>query len=241
MPEFHRLRHQPGGGQTGRIRKCAAAPAAVAAAFDEIRDAARGRILDSYALDGGPGDAAHLLWDRERIIEVWSRGRQRGKVVRAPSGRDEAQVARHASYRPALIRDVKFFRNSRINTAADTSWPDLFTGRALRNIEILLAAIRAIEDAPVRDALLLALTSASGRMSRMVFAIAHRGKTVGRAPGRTEVGSWAIGCWRPKLHFEINVRDCFERRARRVVRACAEADAGAGLRERPVSGSGDGV
>ena len=205
-----------------------AAPA-VAAAFGEIRAAGRERILDSYALEGGRGHASHLLWDREKIIEVWSRDRLRSKVVRAPTEHDEAQAACHARYRPMLIRDVKFFRNSRINTAEDMSLPDLFTGRALRNIEILLAAIRAIEDVQIRDALLLALTSASGQMSKMVFAITHRGKTAGRAPGRAEVGSWAIGYWRPKVHFEVNVWDCFERRARKIINACAESSADAGL------------
>ena len=54
------------------------------------------------------------------------------------------------------------------------------------------------------------LTASVGQMSNMVFAITSRGKTTGATAGRTEVGSWVIGYWRPTVHFEINVWNCFE-------------------------------
>ena len=42
-------------------------------------------------------------------------------------------------------------------------------------------------------------------MTRMVFAVTGRGKTKGEAAEKVEVGSWVIGYWRPRLHFEVNV------------------------------------
>jgi adenine-specific DNA methylase len=56
-------------------------------------------------------------------------------------------------------------------------------------------------------------------MSRMVFAITGRGKIKGRPSTKIQVGSWAIGYWRPKLCFELNVWDCFVRRVRKLARA----------------------
>jgi hypothetical protein len=42
--------------------------------------------------------------------------------------------------------------------------------------------------------------------------------------GRVEVGSWVIGFWRPQLHFEINVWECFERRAGKLLKALTTID-----------------
>jgi adenine-specific DNA methylase len=56
-------------------------------------------------------------------------------------------------------------------------------------------------------------------MSSMVFAITNRGKTKNAVSDRIEVGSWVIGFWRPKLHFEINVWNCFENRANKLYKA----------------------
>ena len=61
-------------------------------------------------------------------------------------------------------------------------------------------------------------------MSKMVFAITGRGKTQGKSTGRIEVGSWVIGFWRPELHFEINVWECFERRAVKLLNALTTVD-----------------
>ena len=46
----------------------------------------------------------------------------------------------------------------------------------------------------------------------MVFAVTGRGKTKGKSADKVEVGSWVIGYWRPPLHFEVNVWNCFENR-----------------------------
>ena len=69
----------------------------------------------------------------------------------------------------------------------------------------------------------LSKTAASGQMSRMVFAVSKRGKTKGKIEERISVGSWVIGYWRPKLHFEINVWNCFWQRAMRLIKALNES------------------
>jgi len=96
------------------------------------------------------------------------------------------------------------------------SLTDLFTGRALRNIDLI---IENLPESPenLRRALLLTLTASVGQMSNMVFAITERGKTKGAATSMTEVGSWVIGYWRPPIHFEINVWNCYKRRADKLV------------------------
>lgn len=61
-------------------------------------------------------------------------------------------------------------------------------------------------------------------MTKMVFAVTGRGKTRGQKAAKTEVGSWVIGYWRPKIHFEVNVWNCFERRLRKLASAIREGD-----------------
>jgi adenine-specific DNA methylase len=73
-------------------------------------------------------------------------------------------------------------------------------------------------------ALKLCLTAASGQTTKMVFAVTGRGKTTGQRSEKVEVGSWVIGYWRPKLHFEVNVWNCFEKRTRELLKAVNESD-----------------
>ena len=118
---------------------------------------------------------------------------------------------------------MNLFKNSRINTKDNFKLTDLFTRRALHNIDILLGAINQ-QDNELKKALLLSLTSASGQMSKMVFAITGRGKTKNQPTKKIEVGSWVIGYWRPTLHFEVNVWNCFERRVKKLIKAIGEID-----------------
>ena len=93
---------------------------------------------------------------------------------------------------------------------------DIFTFRAMKNIDLILEAISGYEGI-LKRALMLSLTSASGQMSKMVFAVSMRGKKSGTPNNRVEVGSWVIGFWRPRRHFEINVWNCFESRVKRLL------------------------
>ncbi len=71
----------------------------------------------------------------------------------------------------------------------------------------------------------MGLSASVGQMSEMVFAIEKRGRSGnGKGSSRIEVGSWVIGFWRPKKHFEINVWNCFENKMRRLLKGLEEAE-----------------
>jgi len=91
----------------------------------------------------------------------------------------------------------------------------------LRNIELIIAEINKYPE-NLKRALLMTLTSSVGQMSSMVFAITNRGKTKNEKSNKIEVGSWVIGYWRPSLHFEINVWNCFEGKANKLKKALRE-------------------
>jgi 16S rRNA G966 N2-methylase RsmD len=191
------------------------------AALQKMKSAVRHSIDESYLLADGK-TASHYLWDRECLKEVWiSRKGKGGREVRATTQHDLTQSAGYAGYQARLIRPLRFFQNSRINTAPTLSLSDIFTGRALRNIDLIIESIPPAPES-LRRALLLTLTASIGQMSSMVFAITGRGKTTGEGTGKVEVGSWVIGYWRPPLHFEINVWNCFQRRADKLVAALSD-------------------
>jgi len=195
------------------------AAAEVRQSLKEIEAKVRQPIDDTYPLLNG-ATATHYLWQENDIHQVWakkSNGKSRIEV--SPSSIDLAAAEQFKDYQPRNLRTLHLFQNSRINSFENMQWDSLFTGRALRNLELLRNAILKIPNAKTRRALLLALTASSGQMSKMVFAIEKRGKASGgNGTGRIEVGSWVIGFWRPKLHFEINVWNCFENKAQALLR-----------------------
>jgi len=195
---------------------------AVDEAFMRVRALAKEAILESYeTVQKKP--ATHYVWCSGVMEKVWlSNEKNRNRVEFSPSEHDIALAERFASYQPQRLRALRFFTNSRINASPSLTLKDLFTGRALRNIEILLAAIDSLPEA-AQEPMRLALTAAVGQMSKMVFTITGRGKTSGAISERMEVGSWVIGYWRPKQHFEVNVWHCFERRVQKLIKAVAES------------------
>ncbi|MFT8491140.1 MAG: DNA methyltransferase [Gluconobacter oxydans] len=191
-------------------------------ALQHLSDTVRNTILESYDVEG-LGLTSHLLWEEGVISSVWQRpvSGVRRRLERSATNADYKLSAFYEGYEPQILRDLVIFKNSRINANTDLDWKTLFSGRALRNIEILIKAIRRLPS-DVREAFELTLTASIGQMSRMVFAITSRGKTTGTTTGKVEVGSWVLGFWRPKQHFEINVWNCFEARASKLVRALPE-------------------
>lgn len=191
------------------------------AALNKISSTVKQTIEDSYLLDDGK-PASHYLWNKEILKEVWISRKGKGiREVRVPTEHD-LNLSRHFSeYETRYIRPLKLFQNTRINTTRSLSLADIFTGRALRNIDLI---IENIPPAPerVRRALMLTLTASIGQMSRMVFAITGRGKQSGNSIDKIEVGSWVIGYWRPPLHFEINVWNCFQNRASKLISALSD-------------------
>lgn len=185
---------------------------------------ARDAILESYATSRRK-PATHYVWRNGVMERVWlTNGESRSRVELPPDEQDLALAERFASYQAQRLRAPRFFTNSRINSSSSLTLKDLFTGRALCNIELLLTAIDELPMA-MQEPMRLSLTAAVGQMSKMVFAITGRGKTTGAGSERMEVGSWVIGYWRPEQHFEVNVWNCFERRVQKLFKAVAESEA----------------
>jgi hypothetical protein len=193
--------------------------------FVEIERRVCQQIEESYKRDDTDDIVTHYLWENQSLRQVWvvRRGRSRGRRTYEPTEHDIRRFEKYKEYKSRHIRPPQFFTNSRINASPDLTLNDLFTGRALRNIDLLLDAIGNLPT-PAQSIFHLCLTAASGQMSNMVFAITGRGKTTGRSSSKIEVGSWVVGYWRPELHFEINVWNCFARRVRRLVKALRESD-----------------
>lgn len=192
-------------------------------AFLQMKTIVKPDIDISYSPTAGE-IGSHFVWDGDELKSVWyTESRERRELK--PNARDVELVRKYVNYKPKYIRDMRFFTNSRINTTPQMTILDLFTGRALRNIDLLLEYIKTQKD-NVREALLLTVTAASGQMSKMVFAVSNRGKTTGKIQEGTSVGSWVIGYWRPKFHFEINVWNCFENRAKRLMKALGTLEHG---------------
>ena len=186
-------------------------------AATKIDELARKEILQSYALYNSDEYASHYLWEGAHLAKVWTLSRRK-RIELNPTEHDLALSRSYSDFASRKIRAPQFFSNSRINSNNKLTLHDLLTGRAQRNIDILIDAINTC--APhLQPALMLCLTAASGQMSNMVFAINNRGKTRGESSHVVEVGSWVIGFWRPAIHFEINVWNCFSRRLHKLLKA----------------------
>lgn len=196
---------------------------AVRAAIEIITKDVKSKIHATYALGSGE-TATHYLWDGKDLKEVWIKGS--AKLARRelkPTRHDFALIESFNSYRSRLVQTPRFFSNGRINASPEMNLDSLLTPRAQHNLDLLIESVSASPPS-VRKALQLCLTAASGQMSRMVFAVTGRGKTKGESAEKVEVGSWVIGYWRPRLHFEVNVWNCFENRARKLLAALKEAN-----------------
>jgi hypothetical protein len=184
------------------------------AALTSLEKKTRNEIEASYC--SGAGIASHFLWEDEELLEVWSKSSSRQLDRCSATEQDEIEALRWNTHKARVLQPLSLFDNGRINTRSSFSWHDLFCGRAIRNIELLYSAILEYP-LEIREALLCILTSSVGQMSKMVFAISNRGiNTKGQ---KIEVGSWVIGYWRPKLHFEINVWNCFSNKANKLLKS----------------------
>ena len=196
---------------------------AVQEALTHVGKLVKDTILESYTT-AQKRPATHFVWRKGVMEKVWrTNGENRNRLELPPDKHDIALAESFASYQLQRLRAPRFFTNSRINSFPAMTLKELFTGRALRNIELLLAAIDDLP-AAIQESLLLSLTAAVGQMSKMVFAITGRGKTTGVSSERMEVGSWVIGYWRPEQHFEVNVWTCFERRVQKLIKAVSESE-----------------
>ena len=198
-------------------------------AYQIVKESVRDKISSSYRLSDGR-IASHYLWGNGNLTQVWLRGnRGSAREELTPSAQDLSLIEEYASYESSHIPAPRFFSNGRINSHPRLSLSSILTGRAQRNLDLLIACIEGLP-LDIRNSMKLCLTSASGQMTKMVFAITNRGKTIGQPASRIEVGSWVIGYWRPRLHFEINVWNCFESRVSKLLNAVKTPDPLQGLR-----------
>jgi tRNA G10 N-methylase Trm11 len=189
----------------------------------EIENEVASEINNTYRTSGNK-IASHYLWENDKIVSVWIKPEKgRNRIELLPTTEDFSNFNTFQDYEPKHFRNLSLFSNSRINAKPTMTMKDIFSGRATKNIDLLIEAISKYQP-HLKRALLLTLTSASGQMSNMVFAIKNRSS--GRRNGnenKVEVGSWVIGFWRPETHFEINVWNCFHNKAEKLLKALPES------------------
>jgi len=188
-------------------------------ALIEIENSVSEKIGNTYLTSEGE-IASHYLWEGNEIVSVWVKPETgRSRVELEPSDLDFNSYKTYEYYKPQHFRNLKFFTNSRINVKPTMTVSDIFTGRAIRNIDLLIESFSAYPT-HLKRALLLTLTSSAGQMSNMVFAIKNRSNSKRNGnDDKIEVGSWIIGFWLPHTHFEINVWNCFKNRANKLLKA----------------------
>lgn len=167
---------------------------------------------------------SHFIWESGKLTEIWYKNdvKNRTKIIEKPT-EDDLNLVSSFSYNkiPYYYPKDRFFHNSRINANRESHIYELFTPRNLMALSLLMDRIEKIENNNVREFFKFCFTASVGQASRMVFVVKRRGKFNGksRKTERKEVGSWVIGYWVPKEHFEINVWNCFENRYRKIIKA----------------------
>ncbi|CAC5342179.1 MULTISPECIES: DNA methyltransferase [Planktothrix] len=187
-------------------------------AINNLDQKIKHKIYKTYILEDDK-IASHYLWNGEELISTWNISNfKKTREERQPTDYDCILINQYENYISKSLRKIQLFNNSRINTTNLLTLNDIFTGRALYNIDILREEINHLPQ-NIQKPLLLSLTAASGQMSKMVFAITSRGKNQNKITNKIEVGSWVVGYWRPKLHFEINVWNCFENKVNNLIKS----------------------
>jgi len=186
--------------------------------FDLIKKKLMNIINSMYVreYDGKQTMVTHIVWKNGDPIEVWYSDDENRKKIREGDDIDRTMTNK-PSLEAKWYPTSPMFENSRINVNKNQVVSDLFTKRALVGLSLLLDEIKKVKNDSVREALELTLTGTLSQASKLVFVIRRRGKN-GQGTGKAEVGSWVIGYWVPKEHFEINVWNCFENRFRRILK-----------------------
>ena len=190
-------------------------------ALDDLEKNVKEEINALYSLPDGR-IISHILWQEGEICHTWMK-RRNTRIEINLTQNDIKRLKNVKPYNPTKVRDISLFDNARINSKNNCTLNDLFSPRALYAIDLFKQEIEKHQGS-MRRALSLILSASLGQMSRMVFAVSKRGKMNGKTTNRIEVGSWVIGYWRPKQHFEINAWNCFENKAKRLLKAIPESD-----------------
>lgn len=199
--------------------------------YKELEKKCKEKINNFYIVNrnGKKFIGTHFLWENGRLVEVWYQNGsgKNNKIVDSPT-KEDIELANSFYYEkiPYYYPKRNFFHNSRINADRNKHIYDLFTPRNLMALSFLLYLIEKIEDKDIREILKFAFTSSVGQASKMVFVVKRRGKFNGQAIKieKKEVGSWVVGYWVPKEHFEINVWNCFENKFKKILKAKKEQE-----------------
>ena len=192
--------------------------------FLKLQDKTRKKIDNLYkiTIDNKSYTGSHFIHINDTVTEIWYKKDGLKKTVNT-SNIHNIKTPKDITYNDieTYIPTKKLIRNSRINAKENMSVHDLFTPRNTLALSILLDTINNIQNRVLRDFFRFCFTSCSGQASKMVFVISNR-KNMQMTSSKKQVGSWVIGYWIPKEHFEINVWNCFENRYQRILKSKTE-------------------
>lgn len=193
--------------------------------FERIVDNVKGQINSMYILKRRNKEfiGSHFIWNNGKISEAWYRNSNH-KLTKLKATRSDLEKSKSYSYDSIgyITNRYKFLENSKINLKEGDRVSNLFSPRNLHALTFIYSQIELIEDTKVMNLMKFCFTSAMGQSSVMVFV---NKRTIDKRNGKKipkttkSVGSWVIGYWKPKEHFEINVWDCFARKFIEILKA----------------------
>ena len=161
--------------------------------------------------------ATHYVWNNSKIDEVRYRNHKLHSLKPNPSDVRLANSFSYGKIKQFFPKD-KLFDNARINTTSKSRICDLFTPRNTTALAILLDKINKISEKNICELFRLCFSSMLGQTSKMVFVINNSITETGKKKlKKRKIGSWIIGYWVPKEHFELNVWNSFASRYKKIL------------------------
>lgn len=195
--------------------------------FQKIQQDCEEKINNLYLVhrNGHSFVGSHFIWAKGKLIEIRHYDKKKRWINVRPKRTDttKAMSFSYSKIRHFYPKD-RLFHNSKINADSNTRICDLFTPRNTYALSFLLNRINKIKNRNIRDLFRFCFSSSLGQTSKMVFVLNHRKSENGKKKRkiRRQIGSWVIGYWTPKEHFELNVWDCFIRRYYKILNAKIE-------------------
>jgi len=163
--------------------------------------------------------ATHYVWMNGKLDEIRYSRNYRNKLKPTKSDIQLANSFSYSKIKQFFPKD-KLFENPRINAYSKYRICDLFTPRNTTALAILLDRINKIHNKNTREIFRLCFSSMLGQTSKMVFVINNSISDDGKKKLKTrKIGSWVIGYWVPKEHFELNVWNSFVTRYKKILLA----------------------
>lgn len=190
--------------------------------FQKIEEGCKDKINSFYLIKrkNKTEVGSHFIWVNGKLDEIKLQ-KWRGAKSFKPERTDIKLVNSftYSKIKKFYPKD-KFFHNTRINADSKVRVCDLFTPRNTTALAILLDRINKIRDKEIRELFRLCFSSMLGQTSKMVFVINNTMTENGKKKLKyRKIGSWVIGYWVPKEHFEINVWNSFVRRYKKILAA----------------------